>query len=134
MIFRFITLLAFLTVQSSLVFAQDSTAQKGPRIRFAESVKDYGDIQYGDSITHVFAFTNTGNEDLVIKNVVTTCSCTSREYTEGPIAPGMSGILTVRFNSGKQDKVGRQNKVITVLSNAINNPERVILICTILEN
>ncbi|HVD98238.1 MAG TPA: DUF1573 domain-containing protein [Cytophagaceae bacterium] len=125
-----IAALFFLTGPLSVVAQAD---RKAAHIVFAESMKDYGDISYGDSISYVFTFTNTGSEDLIIKNVVTTCSCTSRKYTEGPIAPGKTGELTVSFNSGKQDKLGRQNKVITVLSNADNNPERVILVCTILE-
>lgn len=132
MIFRTLILVGCLML-SLAVRAQEVKEQKGARISFAEPMKDYGDITYGDSISYVFKFTNTGTEDLVIKNVVTTCSCTSRKYTEGAIAPGQSGELIVSFNSGNQDKLGRQNKVITILSNAVNNPERVILTCNILE-
>jgi hypothetical protein len=132
MIFRTIILVGFFMLSMG-TYAQETKGEKGPKISFSESMKDYGDITFGDSISYVFKFTNTGTEDLVIKNVVTTCSCTSRKYTEGPIAPGQSGELTVSFNSGNQDKLGRQNKVITILSNAVNNPERVILTCNILE-
>lgn len=127
----FVFILGFFMI--SLAQAQEKKKNGAAKISFEEPMKDYGDIKYGDVISHVFKFTNTGTEPLVIQNVVTTCSCTSRKYTEGPIAPGASGEITVTFDSGKQDKEGRQNKVITVLSNAINNPERVLLICNILK-
>ena len=128
-------IIAFLLLlgQASFLYAQSTTEEKKAVITFAEDMKDYGDIIYGDSIRYTFKFINTGNADLLIKNVVTTCSCTSRKYTEGPITPGKTGELVVSFDSNKQDKVGRQNKVITILSNAVNNPERVILVFNILE-
>jgi hypothetical protein len=124
-----------LFLQIHLVQAQDTLNQKvnGAVITFEEQMRDMGDMIYGDSLDYTFKFTNTGDKDLVIQNVVTTCSCTSRKYTEGPIAPGKSGEVKVHFDSSKQEKIGRQNKVITILSNATNNPERVILNFNILE-
>lgn len=106
--------------------------RKGPKIQFDEAMKDMGDIKYGEVLTYTFTFTNIGSESLVLANVVTTCSCSSRSFTEGAIAPGQKGTLEVRFDSAKQSSYGRQNKVFTVLSNAINNPDRVILNFTIL--
>ncbi len=132
-IVRTIIILLVCLSLASLANAQEGKKEKGARISFAEPMKDYGDIMYGDSISYVFVFTNTGTENLVIRNVVTTCSCTSREYTEGEILPGQSGEVKVKFNSGNQEKLGRQNKVITILSNAVNNPARVILACNILQ-
>ena len=130
---RYIIAYLLLISQASFLHAQGTAEEKKAVITFAEDMRDYGDIIYGDSIRYTFKFTNTGTADLVIKNVVTTCSCTSRKYTEGPIAPGRAGELVVSFDSNKQDKIGRQNKVITILSNAVNNPERVILVFNILE-
>ena len=132
---KIIVPLAILLFQIQFTKAQDILNQKvdGAYISLEEQMKDAGDIIYGDSLDHIFKFTNTGDKDLIIQNVITTCSCTSRKYTEGPITPGKTGELVVSFDSNKQDKVGRQNKVITILSNAVNNPERVILVFNILE-
>jgi len=114
--------------------AQDTTQLgNGAIITFEEPMKDMGEIYYGDSLKFTFKFKNTGDKDLIIENVITTCSCTSRNYTEGIIKPGESGVIDVSFDSSKQEKIGRQNKVITIISNAKNNPERVILNFNILE-
>ena len=53
-----------------------------------------------------------------------------QKWPREPIAPGKSAKLKVVFNS--TGKMGMQNKVITVMSNAVNNPERVKIITNIL--
>ena len=84
--------LIILFLQIQAIKAQDTLNPKkgGAYISFEEQMKDAGDIYLNDSLNHTYKFTNTGDQDLIIKNVITTCSCTSRQYTEGPIAPGKS--------------------------------------------
>ncbi len=126
----------FLTV--SLVIAQESKAPTeapkisldGPYIAFSESAFDFGEITQGDKVEHVFQFENTGNKPLIISNVQTTCGCTAPQWPRTDIKPGEKGELKVVFNS--RGKRGRQNKVITVISNASNNPERVKIVTSVL--
>lgn len=119
---KIIALFAFVLIAGA-VSAQESTEQTGAEIVFAETLHDFGDITQGDKVTHVFAFENTGTEPLVLNNVLTTCGCTAPSWPRDPIAPGESGEITVTFNS--RGKIGMQNKIITVVSNAVNNQERV---------
>ena len=102
-------------------FAQETSTAKlnGPVITFEKKVHDFGDIFQGDKVEETFRFTNTGNEPLIITNVQVTCGCTTpKGWPRDPIAPGGKGELTVAFNSA--GKMGRQNKVVTVVSNAAN--------------
>jgi len=102
-------------------FAQVTSTAKvnGPVITFEKKVHDFGDMVQGDKVEQTFKFTNTGNEPLVITNVQVTCGCTTpKGWPRDPIAPGGKGELTVAFNSA--GKMGRQNKVVTVVSNAAN--------------
>ncbi len=109
-----------------------SEAAAGPQITFTESSHDFGDIKQGDKVEHTFTFKNSGTEPLILSNVLTTCGCTATNWPRDPIAPGKSGEITVRFNSA--GKMGRQNKVVTVVSNATNAQERVKIITNILPN
>lgn len=114
------------------VYAQEQNTEKknGPAITFQKDTHDFGDIHQGDKVQHVFTFENTGNEPLIITNVQTTCGCTAPSWTRDPIAPGQEGEITVQFNS--TGKIGRQNKVITVVSNAVNTGNKVTIVTNIL--
>lgn len=77
---------------------------------------DFGVVKEGEKVEHEFKFTNTGNSPLIVSNVQASCGCTTPEYSKNPIAPGDEGMVKVIFNSAGQ--VGKQHKVITVVSNA----------------
>lgn len=110
--------------------AAEETNTSGPVMSFEEDKHDFGDIFQGDKVEHVFEFENTGNEPLIITNVQTTCGCTAPEWPRDPIAPGQSGKIKVVFNS--TGKIGRQNKVITVVSNATSPLNRVTIVTNVL--
>lgn len=100
-------------------FAQQPAAQNGPVITFEKKTHDFGDIFQGDKVEETFKFTNTGTEPLILTNVQVTCGCTTpKGWPRDPILPGGKGELTVAFNSA--GKMGKQNKVVTVVSNAVN--------------
>lgn len=122
----FLAVATFLIV--SLSYAQEAVVEapevkEGPMITFAETTKSFGDITQGDVVEHVFQFTNGGTQPLVLSNVLTTCGCTATEWPREPIAPGKSGEIHVKFNSA--GKMGPQNKIVTIVSNATNPKEKV---------
>lgn len=102
----------------------------GPKITFEEYVFDFGDITQGDRVEHVFNYTNTGTEPLILSNVKTTCGCTAPNWSRDVLAPGESTNMTIKFNS--TGKSGMQKKYITISSNAVNNPERIRITANIL--
>lgn len=104
----------------------------GPKISFTEKSFDFGEITQGDRVEHVFEFENIGNEPLILSDVKTTCGCTAPQWPREPIAPGAKGSIKVVFNSA--GKMGMNNKVITVMSNAVNNPDRVKIVANVLAN
>lgn len=91
----------------------------GAFITWDKATHDFGDINQGEKIEHTFRFTNIGNEPLVITNVSTQCGCTvPKGWPRDPIQPGSTGEITISFDS--TGKFGRQNKVATIISNAVN--------------
>ncbi|SKC86565.1 DUF1573 domain-containing protein [Ohtaekwangia koreensis] len=109
-------------------FAQSAKAS-GPVIAFEKKTHDFGQIVQGDKVEQVFKFTNTGNEPLIITNVQVTCGCTTpKGWPRDPIQPGGKGEITIAFNSA--GKIGRQDKVVTIVSNASNSDDAKISFTT----
>ena len=98
----------------------------GPIITFSEKMFEFGEINQGDIVEHVFTFENTGNAPLILSDVKVTCGCTVPSWPKKPIAAGESAELQVRFNS--RGKSGTQNKIITIISNAQNDTERIRIV------
>jgi len=114
-----IVLLAIAAQGFVLQASAQTAAANGAVITFEKKTHDFGDIVQGDKVEQVFKFTNTGNEPLIITNVQVTCGCTTpKGWPRDPIAPGGKGEITIAFNSA--GKMGKQNKVVTVVSNATN--------------
>ncbi len=112
-------------------FAQEEqVVVDGPLITFEETTFDFGDIYQGDKVEHVFRFENTGNQPLIITNVQTTCGCTASEWPREPVMPGDVANLKVNFDSS--GKYGRQNKVISIISNAASPLNQVKIITNVL--
>jgi hypothetical protein len=109
--------------------AQEKTAD-GPVIAFEDSSRDFGNITQGDKVEHVFKFENKGKSPLVISNVAATCGCTVPAWPKEPIAPGEKGEIKVSFNSA--GKMGKQNSVVRIYSNASEPIEKVSLISNVL--
>lgn len=89
------------------------------KIEFKESTIDAGEIAYDYPQTWTFELTNTGDEPLVISRVKTSCGCTTSSKPEGPIAPGSTEEIVVKYDT---KRVGPIRKSITVYSNASETP------------
>ena len=114
----------------STVSAQ--TLSSGAEISWEKNAHDFGEIIEGEKVEYTFKFTNTGTEPLVITNVQVTCGCTTpKGWPRDPIASGKKAELVVQFNS--TGKMGRQNKVVTVISNAARGNSQITFAATVLE-
>lgn len=68
-------------------------------ITFPETKVELGVIQEKDGdISHDFPFTNTGNKPLLIKNVITSCGCTSAEWSKKAYQPGEKGVIRLIYH------------------------------------
>jgi hypothetical protein len=106
-----VMLILFVGLLSLGIYAQEKVA----KIEFETDVIDYGTIEKGSDGVRVFTFTNTGNAPLIISNVKSTCGCTVPKKPDGPIMPGETGEISVKYDTNRVNPI---RKTITVTSNA----------------
>ena len=106
--------------------AQEAVEIKdGAQISFAKEVHDYGTIENGGNGECTFEFTNNGNAPLIISNAKGSCGCTVPSWPKEPLAPGKTAVITVKYDT---KRAGAINKSVTITSNAVNSPTKVIRI------
>jgi len=103
--------------ETTLIDDIDAASEDVAVMTFTEEVYEFGTIQSGDKVNHVFKFTNTGTAPLVIKGAKSTCGCTIPKFPKEAILPGESGEISVAFNS--KGKFGKQNKPVRVTANTV---------------
>ncbi len=94
-----------------------------PKLVFEETTHDFGKIIRGEKLKYRFKFKNTGNADLIISKVSTSCGCTASNYPRRPVKPGEESYIDVVFNSAH--KRGKQHKTVTILANT--QPNKTVL-------
>lgn len=114
---------AFFT--ASIFSAKAQAPESGAKIEFSKEVHDYGTVKYGANGTCTFDFKNTGNAPLIISRAQGSCGCTVPEWPKEPIAPGAKGTITVKYDTKRPGPI---NKSVTITSNAINEPTKIIRI------
>ena len=106
-----LVVILFVGLMSLGVYAQEKVA----KIEFKTDTIDYGTIEKGADGVRVFEFTNTGSAPLIITDVKSTCGCTVPKKPDGPIMPGQTGEISVKYDTNRVNPI---RKTITVMSNA----------------
>ena len=99
-------------------FAAKADDPKRADISFEKTTIDLGKFGRETPIRKcAFVFTNTGDADLYIHQIFTSCRCTGKEFPTHAIKPGAQDSIIVIFN-GEKSAPRKFRTSITVHSNA----------------
>ena len=116
----FFALIFACLITLSNAIGQKQEITSGPILTWETASHDFGDIEQGDKVEYTYRFTNSGSEPLIITNVTTQCGCTTpKGWPRDPVPSGGKGEIIAAFNSA--GKFGKQHKVVTIVSNAVNS-------------
>lgn len=94
--------------------------QKAPALQVSEPAFDMGKIKQEQESSHQVMITNAGHSRLSIRAIQPNCSCIKATSTQNEIRPGDQATVTITFNP--HDRLGTQQKSVTVYSNDPRNP------------
>lgn len=98
--------------------------EKYTTVSIDSTVMDFGNFSKSEKQERSFVLTNTGNNLLVIQDIITSCGCTKVEYSKEPVRPG--GTLKVKVIY-EAEQAEHFNKTLTVFCNSISSPIRLVV-------
>ena len=108
----------------SRVSAQDPT---GADIEFQTNIVDLGELSHDDDKQVVrLAYTNTGDQPLVVTEVRTSCTCTTVQYDRKRVMPGERGSIVITLDPAKAPE-GNLYRVLQVYSSAHSGVKHITL-------
>ena len=108
------------SILSLLLLIGCASMSSAQEITFTEVSHDFGEFDERDgSVSHDFHFTNTGDQPLLIKQVITGCGCTSAKWSDKPYAPGEKGVVRITYTpeGRKMESFSIPTEVFTNLPN-----------------
>jgi hypothetical protein len=111
-------LILFFAVSGAVIMAQPVMKVSSGEHDFGKFKEDAGKQKYD------FVVMNTGDQPLVIQNIVASCGCTTPEWTKNPIPPKGTGAITAIYDPA--NRPGVFNKTLSVYTNS--KPEVTVLV------
>lgn len=115
---RFFFILAFLLISPVLSHADG-------RLEFQEKVWDFGKLESYTRQAHAFKFTNTGDSEIEIVDVITSCGCTAAIAGQSRIGKGERGEIRVSFNPAGQS--GQYKTGISIYVKGAKDPYTLVI-------
>ncbi|MBC8203564.1 MAG: DUF1573 domain-containing protein [Planctomycetes bacterium] len=100
----------------------EGSPSNGANITFAFDEYDFGTIWDDKPVDCVFPFMNHGNQTLIISRMKAGCGCTTPVADKTILQPGEESLIRVQFNPKGKSK--KQDKKVTIFSNASVEPEK----------
>jgi hypothetical protein len=122
----------WLGIATALIGAEEATkeapkaATGKPKIKFDQTVYDFGKTSQVERVSGTFVFHNVGDADLKIGKPATSCGCTVAGVKPEVLKPGEQGELSFTLNLGRNKAV--LQKQITVESNDPESPKTVLTV------
>ena len=96
-------------------------AGAGPTIHFAEQEHDFGDVIHGQSPSVELSLSNTGDVDLIIERIASSCGCAKAIRGSRRVSPGSSSKIFAQIETFGMSP-GRHAKTVAVHSNDPKHP------------
>lgn len=106
---------------SVLTSAQNTEWKKieGANVSVNATEHDFGTQKLYSKIEYEFKIQNDNTDVFIIKNITTSCGCTTPTYSKRPVKSGKAAIVKVAYDSRR---IGFFDKSINVYTNFSSDP------------
>jgi hypothetical protein len=120
-----------IAIQASVLPKESKEAlnMKFGKLKLDKNIHDFGNVEEGKYYVATIKITNTGDGDLEIKNVTTTCGCTAALVTDKIVKPGKTTIMKVEL-----DTTGREGKFVRAVNIHTNDRVQPLQTVTLFAN
>lgn len=95
-----------------------------PKIDIEPDFFDFKNVGATEVIQHEFIVRNKGESALIINSAITTCACTTADFSGTIIPPGKIAIVTLTFDAGYHDTRGQTvRRGVIIQTNDPANPQ-----------
>lgn len=119
-----ILLLVMYSLFSLFYGCNNPNSKNNAEIEFLTQEIDLSNLKFGEVKVCTFEFNNSGNSQLIIQDVKTSCGCTDPYWPDKPLKPGENGKIEVKYVSMD---AGVFVQHITVFYNGYNSPITLII-------
>ncbi|MCD4654057.1 DUF1573 domain-containing protein [bacterium] len=113
-----LVLAPLVSCQDALISEAATPAEILPGLVVSEIEYDFGEIFFGQPVSHEFVLTNVGQESINILNIRMDCGCSARSLDKSPIEPNSSRSLNIIFEP--EFRTGKVSKRITVYTDIVS--------------
>ena len=106
-------------IQGKPLRDKDEKKQVQTTVSLDTTTLSLGKFPWQEEQQATFKLKNTGDELLVIHDVVTSCGCLEVDYSKEPVRPGKEAVLHLTY---KADYAGYVSKTVQVYCNAAGSP------------
>jgi hypothetical protein len=97
------------------IFTICLSASSQPRLSLNRENCYLGEIEWKQPISVEYTVTNTGNQPLVVTDIIPSCGCVVANWTKSPIYPGNKGTINITYDA---KLLGHFHKSASIYSNA----------------
>ena len=85
------------------------------KLEFINKITDFGNVPQDTILLSYFYFINTGDNELIINDVIPDCNCTGYKLSKDTVMPADTAYIKLEFNT--EGKFGKQKKYTLVSAN-----------------
>ncbi|MDD2293315.1 MAG: DUF1573 domain-containing protein [Bacteroidales bacterium] len=118
-----IVLAVCFSLSYGVLYAQEEqqTSDWHKVIKLDKTIHDFGDVLIADgALKCTFNITNISSAPIVIHNIISSCGCTTPQWTKEPIRPNESGTIEVVYSNDQGPYPFDKN--LTVYISSISRP------------